>query len=187
MAYDNKGEMRVNEYFRADYQAYVKEKWNVMGYIRILTSSTLRILFYGRMQQVSSNQLMKKLFLVLLKRYSNKSGIEIHDFSKIGKGLQLSHPYGITVNSGAVIGENCTLFKGSTIGSIRGGSKAGAPRIGDRVVIGLNSTVVGNVKIGNDVFIASNSFVNFDVPDHSIVIGNPEVIKNSYKPTKMYV
>ena len=40
----------------------------------------------------------------------------------------------------------------------------------------LNSTVVGNIKIGNNVLIAPNSFVNFDVPDNSVVIGNPAVI-----------
>ena len=39
--------------------------------------------------------------------------------------------------------------------------------------IRTNSTVVGKIKIGNDVLIAPNTFVNFDVPDHSIVIGNP--------------
>ena len=49
----------------------------------------------------------------------------------------------------------------------------GAPIIGNQVYLGINSTVVGKVKIGDDVLIAPNAYVNCDVPSHSIVIGNP--------------
>lgn len=52
----------------------------------------------------------------------------------------------------------------------------GSPHIGNNVYIGINATVVGNVHIGSDVLIAPNSYVNFDVPDHSVVIGNPAVV-----------
>lgn len=88
------------------------------------------------------------------------------------------HPYDITVNSNAKLGENVTLFKGATIGSIRSGNRKGLPKIGNRVVVGLNATVVGNISIGDNVFIAPNAFVNFDVPDNSVVIGNPGIIKH---------
>lgn len=50
----------------------------------------------------------------------------------------------------------------------------GSPHIG--IYIGINATVVGNVQIGSDVLIVPNSYVNFDVPDHSVVIGNPAVV-----------
>ena len=52
---------------------------------------------------------------------------------------------------------------------------------------GLNSTIVGNVKIGNDVLISPNSFVNCDIPDHSIVFGNPCIIKHRENATKNYI
>ena len=61
------------------------------------------------------------------------------------------------------------------------------PTIGNEVFFGINSTVVGNIHIGNDVLIAPNSFVNFDVPDHSIVIGNPGVIHHKSKATGGYI
>lgn len=118
---------------------------------------------------------------------SKRYGIEIHDFSRIGKGIKLSHAFAITVNSGVTIGENCTLFKGCTIGSIRGGEKAGVPVIGDRVVVGTNSTVVGNITIGSDVIVVSNTFVNFDVPSNSIVIGSKAIIKSKMNSTVMYL
>ena len=53
------------------------------------------------------------------------------------------------------------------------GKRRGAPTIGDKVYTGINSTIVGKVNIGNDVLIAPNTFVNCDVPSHSIVLGNP--------------
>ena len=50
--------------------------------------------------------------------------------------------------------------------------------------VGINSTIVGRVRIGNDVMIAPNTFVNFDVPSHSIVIGNPAEIHHKDNATK---
>jgi len=54
--------------------------------------------------------------------------------------------------------------------------KKGVPILGNNVVVCCNAFVCGGIHIGNDVLIASNSFVNFDVPSHSVVIGNPGVI-----------
>ncbi|MFQ7292683.1 MAG: hypothetical protein ACLRQ0_10665 [Monoglobales bacterium] len=68
----------------------------------------------------------------------------------------------MNINKGATIGISCVKNRG-----------VGAPVIGDKVQIGINSTVVGKIKIGDDVVIAPNTFVNEDVPSHSIVIGNP--------------
>ena len=63
----------------------------------------------------------------------------------------------------------------------------GAPKIGNCVSVGINSTVVGNITIGNDVMIAPNSFVNFDVPDHSVVLGNPGTIHHKEGATEKYI
>ena len=67
------------------------------------------------------------------------------------------------------------------------GKRAGAPVIGDFVWMGTNSVIVGGIKIGNDVLIAPGSFVNFDVPDNSLVIGNPGKIVPKDQPTKNYI
>ena len=53
--------------------------------------------------------------------------------------------------------------------------------------MGVNSTIVGNITIGDDVLIAPNSYVNFDVPPHSIVIGNPGKIIHREKATQDYI
>ena len=85
------------------------------------------------------------------------------------------------------MGNNVNLHKGCTIGRENRGKREGAPVIGDCVSIGINATVVGNIHIGNDVMIAPNSFVNFDVPDHSVVIGNPGIIHLKEDATKGYI
>lgn len=106
---------------------------------------------------------------------------------QIGKGLYLGHPYNITVGGGVKIGNNVNLSKGCTLGMENRGNRRGVPVIGNHVVIGINATVVGRITIGDDVFIAPNSFVNFDVPDHSVVVGNPGVIHRKKDATLAYI
>ena len=101
--------------------------------------------------------------------------------------MYLGHPYNITVGSGVVIGDYCSLHKGCTIGSENRGKRCGAPVLGDRVYVGINATIIGNIKIGNDVMIAPNSLVNFDVPDHSAVLGNPGTIHHKENATEGYI
>ena len=99
----------------------------------------------------------------------------------------MGNPYDITIASGVQRGKNCNVHKSVTISRINVGKKEGVPMIGESVFFGINSTVVGNLHIGNDVLIAPNSFVNFDVPDHSVVLGNPAKIHSKEYATKCYV
>lgn len=107
--------------------------------------------------------------------------------SKSGGGIYIGHAYNITINCRAKIGRNCNIHKGIVIGQVNRGSRKGCPIIGDRVWIGINSAIVGNVTIGDDVMIAPNSFVNVDIPSHSVVFGNPCVIKHKDRATEGYV
>lgn len=111
-----------------------------------------------------------------LRRISHKTGIQIPACTKIGEGFYIGHFGSIVINPNAVIGKNVNIAVGVTIGRENRGLRRGVPVIGDDVWIGTNAAVFGNIKIGNDVLIAPLSFVNFDVPDHSIVIGNPAKI-----------
>ena len=104
----------------------------------------------------------------------------------MGEHFELGHAYNITITNKAVVGNNVTIGKGATIGLVVTGKRAGAPTIGNYVVIGINSIIVGNCTIGNNVMICANSFVDFDVPDNSIVIGNPGTIHHKDNPTQGY-
>lgn len=85
------------------------------------------------------------------------------------------HPYNITINRDHIIGNNFTILKGAIVSNSKTGN-VGTPIIGYDYYLGINSTIVGNVVIGNRVLIAANTFVNFDVPDDSAVIGSPGII-----------
>lgn len=123
----------------------------------------------------------------LRKKMQAHYGLEIPGKATIGEGFYTGHAYGITVNPDAVIGRNCNIHKGVTIGQENRGKRKGAPVLGDCVWLGVNSTVVGAVTIGDDVLIAPNSYVNCDVPSHSIVIGNPCRIIPRDNATEGYV
>ena len=142
----------------------------------------VRWAFYYRRYQAGHH--LSKIALYLLSR---KYGIEVSNTARIGHGIYLGHPYNITIGSNVVIGDNVNLHKGCTVGSIMSGSRAGSPVIGNCVFVGINATVVGGITIGDDVMIAPNAFVNFDVPSHSVVVGNPGMIHPKQDATKNYI
>lgn len=116
---------------------------------------------------------------------SSKVGVEMAPSVKLGYGALFIHPYAITINSKAIIGNNFTMLKGATIGNSKTG-RVGAPVIGDNVYVSLNSSIIGGIKIGNNVLIAPNTFVNFDVPDDCVVLGSPGVIHKKTNASKPY-
>ena len=135
----------------------------------LMTDHALRFLWVLRKTQRSSNPIWRLMLQHMRERY----GLEISRSSDIGPGLYLGHAYNITVNPAAIIGSNCNLHKGVTIGQENRGKREGAPVIGDCVWIGVYATLVGKISVGNDVLIAPGAYVNCDVPSHSIVLGNP--------------
>ena len=129
-----------------------------------------------RKYQSNHDNIWGQYFGWKLEKLENKTGFSFEKNINIGSGLIIGHWGKIVLNGQAKLGNNVFLTHGVTIGRDVRGKRKGVPVIGDRVCIRANSTVVGNVHIGNDVLIAPNTFVNFDVPDHSIVIGNPASI-----------
>lgn len=129
----------------------------------------------------------KILYKALFRLWANRRGLELAANQQIRGGLYLGHAYNITINGRAKIGRNCNIHKGVVIGQVNRGPREGYPSIGDRVWIGINAAIVGKVTIGDDVMIAPNSFVNVDVPSHSVVFGNPCVIKHRDWATEGYV
>ncbi|MEJ1237899.1 serine acetyltransferase [Chryseolinea sp. T2] len=115
---------------------------------------------------------------LMYKCTSIRFGLQIPHRVRIAPGLYIGHYGNIVVNMGVQIGKNCNIAQGVTIGSTSRGKKKGTPVIGDRVWIGANSVIVGNITIGNDALIAPLSFVNFDVPPHALVMGNPAKVIN---------
>jgi len=109
----------------------------------------------------------------MLSHYTYKFGISIPFETAIGSGFYIGHFGGIVVNEKSVIGKNCNISHGVTLGEANRGEKKGSPVLGDNVYIGPGAKIVGAVKIGNDVAIGANCVVTNDIPDHSVVVGIP--------------
>ena len=148
---------------------------------------TKSLLFSYRKYFESKFGLSKILYKIIFRILASSRGIEISLRHEIGPGLYIGHAYNITINPNAIIGANCNLHKGILIGQQNRGPRKGSPVIGDSVWIGINAAIVGNVRIGDDVLIAPNSYVNCDVPAHSVVFGNPCIIKHRDNATECYV
>lgn len=104
-------------------------------------------------------------------------GCDIMPGTKIGEGTRFPHRgLGVVINKDCTIGQNCTIEKGVVIGGRSGNFIV--PIIGDGVLIGSNAVVIGPVKVGNGAQIGAGAVVVHDVPDYSVVVGNPaRVIK----------
>lgn len=134
--------------------------------------------------QVNQDNIWGRYYKWKLHRWELKTGISFEYNTSIGKGFIIGHWGKIVINGKAKFGNQFFVTHNVTIGRDIRGKRKGTPTFGDRVVIRTNSTVTGNIHIGNDVLIAPNTFVNFDVPDHSVVIGNPATIHHRDNATE---
>lgn len=121
----------------------------------------------------------------MYRHYFIKYSIQIPRQTQIGKGLYIGHFGGIIINDKVVIGQNCNLSHNITIGQENRGTKKGTPKLGNKVWIGTGSVIVGKIIIGDNVLIAPNSFVNFNVPSNSLVVQNQ--IKHRENATDGYI
>jgi len=106
------------------------------------------------------------------------TGIEIHPAARIGTGFFIDHGMGVVIGETAEIGDYVTLFQGVTLGGT--GKERGKrhPTLGNHVVVGAGSKILGGIRIGDNVKIGANSVVLKSVPANSTVIGVPaRVIK----------
>ncbi len=101
------------------------------------------------------------------------TGIEIHPGATIGRGLFLDHGSGIVIGETAILGDNCTLYQGVTLGGT--GKEAGKrhPTLGDNVMVGAGAKLLGNFTIGDGAKIAAGAVVLRDVPPYATAVGMP--------------
>lgn len=146
-----------------------------------------RVIVAYRRYQANIGNIAGCFYLWRLARLERKTGIHLEGNPNIGKGLIIGHYGRIVVNGKAKFGEQIYVTHGVTIGRNATGRRTGVPVIGNRVRIGANASIVGNIRIGDDVLIAPNAFVNIDIPDHSVVVGNPCTIHHKENATEGYL
>ena len=154
---------------------------------RIFRPTELKYIALFRRAQACKFMPLKMYYTVKLKLMSYKTHIQIPARTKIDEGLYIGHTGRVIINPDAVLGKNINISTGVVIGAENRGARKGAPTFDGDCWIGANAVIVGNIRIGEDVLVAPLSFVNCDIPSHSIVIGNPARIIHKENATEAYI
>uniref|UniRef100_A0A1S4AZN3 serine O-acetyltransferase n=1 Tax=Nicotiana tabacum TaxID=4097 RepID=A0A1S4AZN3_TOBAC len=128
----------------------------------------------------------KILALVIQNRVCEVFAVDIHPGARIGRGILLDHATGVVIGETAIIGNNVSILHNVTLGGT--GKMCGDrhPKIGDGVLIGAGTCVLGNVRIENGAKIGAGSVVLMEVPERTTAVGNPaRLIGGKANPIKL--
>ena len=101
------------------------------------------------------------------------TGVEIHPAARIGRGLFIDHGAGVVIGETAWVGDDVTIYQGVTLGGTGFARGKRHPTVGNEVMIGAGSALLGPIEVGDRCKIGANSVVIHDVPPNSTVVGNP--------------
>lgn len=162
--------------------AYIFQDWNAN---RGNVKARIVLTMFRLVNAINHYMLLKIIFFPYLMFYRFfvewSLGVELPRKLRVGKNLVFYHGQGLVVNFGTLIGENCVLRNGVTIGhkKLADGSVSICPQIGNNVDIGANVCIIGDITIGDNVTIGAGAVVVKSIPANSIAVGNPARILNS--------
>jgi len=166
------------ENVRQDLRAHQGD-WGAQGFWALL------VYRFGRWRYEVRPAWLRKLFSLLYKLLYKFvqiiTGIELPCEVPIGRNFVIEHSGGIVISGFASFGDDCRIRNGVVIGLARVDEPC-APRIGNDVDIGAGAVLLGNIRIGDHVRIGANAVVLGDVPDHSLAVGVPAVVKPRRRP-----
>lgn len=113
------------------------------------------------------------LYWMMFRKIRNSYGIELPFTVDLGRRVVIEHQSGIVIHGYSVIGDDCVIRQGVTLGNRYLERPLDAPRLGKRVNIGAGAKIFGNILIGDDVNIGANAVVLCNVPANSTVVGIP--------------
>jgi serine O-acetyltransferase len=114
------------------------------------------------------------------------TGIEIHPGAQIGRRFFIDHGMGVVIGETAIIGDDCTLYHGVTLGGTTWKKGKRHPTLKDNVVIGAGAKVLGPITLGNNSKVGSNAVVVTDIPNDSTAVGIPAKIIESGEKLKKF-
>jgi len=150
----------------------------VFGILELLTYAGVWAIFVHRIAHLLYMLKVPVIPRILSQLSRLLTSIEIHPGARIGKGFFIDHGNGVVIGETAEIGQNVLLYHQVTLGGI--GHQVGKrhPTLGNNVMVGAGSKILGPITIGEYTKIGAGSVVIKDVPVFSTVVGNPgQVVK----------
>lgn len=144
----------------------------------LLTYPGVHALFWYRIAHAFWNLHLKLLAEIIMQAVRFFTLIEIHPGATIGRRLFIDHGAGVVIGATAIIGDDCLMFHGSTLGGTGHAHAKRHPTLGNRVLVGTGAKILGNITIGDDAKIGADTVVLHDVPTGATVVGEKSHILN---------
>jgi serine O-acetyltransferase len=144
----------------------------------LLTYSGLHAVLYYRIAHKFYKKRLFTLARIISQHARRRTGIEIHPGAEIGRGFFIDHGMGVVIGETTVIGDNCLIYQGVTMGGTGKDKGKRHPTLGNNILVGSGAKVLGPINIGDNSKIAANAVVLKDVPPDSTAVGVPaQVVK----------
>lgn len=111
--------------------------------------------------------------LMIHSRSSEVFAVDIHPAARIGAGVLFDHATGVVIGETAIVGDDVSILHNVTLGGTGKDSGERHPKIGDGVLVGAGTQILGNVRIGKGAKVGAGSVVLKDVPARTTAVGNP--------------
>ena len=110
------------------------------------------------------------------------TGVEIHPGAQIGRRFFIDHAMGVIIGETTIIGDDCTLYQGVTLGGTGNETGKRHPTLGNNVIVGVGAAVLGNITVGDNSKIGGGAVAVKDVPPNCTVVGIPgRIVKRDGK------
>ena len=168
------------KFFKEESVAILQRDPAIKSKLEVLLYPGFRIMMRYRI----AHKLYKKghylLARKIMQKGADKMGIDIHPGATIGNNFFIDHGIGVIIGETAIIGDNCTIYQGVTLGGTGKQTGKRHPTIGNNVMISAGAKVLGNITIGDNTKIGAGSVVLKDIPENSTVVGVPgRVVKRN--------
>jgi serine O-acetyltransferase len=149
------------------------------GFELFFTSPGLHAVWVYRIAHVLWKWKRRILARILSNYAKFFSGIEIHPGANIGRRLVIDHGVGVVIGETAVIGDDVLIYHGVTLGGKTLDPVKRHPTIGNRVILGAGSKLIGNIVIGDDCRVGANAVVTKNMPAGTVAVGvNAKLIRS---------
>lgn len=175
--------MSLGEIILSDYKRCGITKinlWILLKIFMVMPNPGLKFMTVFRLTQYyrRRNRPLFYFFFLWLRALKVKYGFDISYRTQIGKGFYIGHFGNVVIHGDIVIGDNCNISQGITLGISNAGLRKGVPKIGNNVFVGPGACVFGNITIGNNVTIGANTVITEDIQDFHTVLSPKNIVIN---------